>query len=174
MFYRANINANILANARFRRQTELLAETNGHEDAPDMPSLSPACEIPSSYIAKIRFGWVREMGGENRMPETRILYFVAPIPACENARSVVDRASSVLPAAPPKEMPASLFLEDPFYSHMLAAAVPQATESLIDTVRPLLAVSRPPDDNLFAWPVHRDSRFHVTWGTSHRCSGLGR
>jgi hypothetical protein len=143
MFYRANLNANLMAGERFRQQAEQLELSNGHEDSPTAPDSSPTCEFPSRVIDSISFGWVGEMSKKYSTAQTRVIYFAAPIPDCTNADAVIDRSSRMIPAAPPRTMPVFLFAKDKFFVHLYAAGVPQATQNLIDAVRPLLAGSKP-------------------------------
>lgn len=141
MFYRANLNANIMAGETFRRQAKLLELTNGHEDSPAVSHSSLTCEFPSSFIDRIKFDWVRQMTEKYRTAQTKVLYFAAPIPECTNVDSVIERSSRMISAAPPRKMPISLFVQDNFYVHLYAAGVSQATQNLIEAVRPFLASS---------------------------------
>jgi hypothetical protein len=142
MFYRANLNANFFAAAKFRNQSALLAATNGHDDVLGLTRFGPECVIPSGFIGRIRFDWVRQMSEKYQTSATSVMYFAAPIPDCANAQAVVDRSSGALPVVP-RTMPAELFVEDSFYVHLYAAGVPQSTRNLIDAVRSRLASVEP-------------------------------
>lgn len=143
MFYRLNLTAAPSEREMSLQQAQQVTATNGHADSPGVLHARSTCVIPSNFIESIRFDWVGKMGEKYRTPQTQVLFFAAPIPNCTNAQAVIDRSASALPAAPPKTMPASLYVDDNWYSHLYAAGVPQATQSLIDAVRPLLASSTP-------------------------------
>lgn len=145
MFYRLGLDPRLLSRDRNlrREKIERLSASMGHEDSPGSLHIDSGCVIPASLIDRIGSDWVRKMSAKYRTPKTRVLLFAAPIPNCTNAQAVIDRASRVLPTAPPSIMPASLFVGDSTYTHLFAPGVKQATQSLIDAARPLLADSPP-------------------------------
>jgi hypothetical protein len=141
MFYSVNANLTAFDREAVNKQIRQVITTNGHMDIDlyNVMHCGPTCVIPQGLIGRMRFEWVRKMSEKYRTEQTKVMYFAAPIPACVNAQAVIDHASGVLPAAPPKALPASLFVDDTYYCHLYAAGVPQATQNLINAVRPLLA-----------------------------------
>jgi len=120
-------------------QNAQLVATHGHVDNTDTAVLSAPCKFSPLLIENVRFDWVRALGDKFRSPQTKILFYVAPVPACGNVSSVVERPYNQLPAAPPVQVPPEFFSNDVRYLHPLPFAVPQLTRNLSDAVRPLLA-----------------------------------
>jgi hypothetical protein len=87
----------------------------------------------------LRFDSVKALGERYGTGQTKVLYFLAPVPGCGNASVVVDRPYSELPAAPPRELPPGMFRGSVMYLHPAPEAVPAVTEELVDAVRPLLS-----------------------------------
>jgi len=86
----------------------------------------------------LKFNSVEALGAKYRTAQTKILYYLAPIPDCQNASAVVDRSYSALPAAPPRELPRAIFSGSTLYLHPKPSSVPVVTEQLVEAVRPLL------------------------------------
>jgi hypothetical protein len=143
MFYRANINPQMFHQKLYREQARQVVATNGHGDTIGTLHYDSGCVIPTALIGRMRYDWVRRMAETYSTPQTKVLVYVAPIPGCSNAQAAVDHARAVLPLAPPKTMPAPLFLDDQYYIHLYADGVPLATQNLIDAARPLLAAPKP-------------------------------
>ncbi len=137
MFYSANAR---IASFDWRKQASEVAATNGHMDVDAYFNLhyDSSCVLPASLADRVRMDWVRKMSEKYKSQETKVLYFAAPIPDCANAQTIVDRAATILPAAPPRILPASFFVDDNFYAHLYEVGVPQATRNLIDAVRPFV------------------------------------
>jgi hypothetical protein len=142
MFYPANFGVDGLLHRSLLRQREReVVATDGHTDSVGARHAASSCVIPSALIDRIRFDGIGDLIRKYSSPQTKVLVFLASIPSCKNAHAVVDRVREALPAAPPKILPASLFVDDNYYSHIYAEGVPAATEDLIDAVRPLLDLS---------------------------------
>ena len=121
-----------------RTQNAQLAATHGHMDNTDTAALQNNCSFPPFLLNAIRFDWVRSLGARYATPETRVLFYVAPVPTCTNVSSVISRPYGELPAAPPAQVPPQFFSNDVRYVHPLPFAVPELTRKLTDAVRPLL------------------------------------
>jgi hypothetical protein len=120
-----------------------VARTQGHFANPVQTRLSADCEFPAAAMDDLRFDSVKAMSQQYQTPQTKILYFVAPVPSCSNAPSILNRSYRALPAAPPKEMPAAMFSTEALILHPMAASVPAVTQNLIDAVRPLVTEAKP-------------------------------
>ena len=138
-----------------RNQNGQLAATHGHIDNMDAAVLSAPCRFTPLLLENIRFDWVRSLGEKYASPQTRILFYVAPVPACANVSSVLDRGYRELPAAPPMQEPPGFFSNDVRYVHPLPFAVPQITQNLTDAVRPMLAAS---EAQVQTSPANQDKR----------------
>jgi hypothetical protein len=144
MFYSANFGMDGLLHRGLLRHRALeVVATKGHTDSVGASHATSSCAIPAGLIDRIRFDGVRRLIDRYMTPQTKVLVFVASVPSCKNAQAVVERARQVLPTAPPKIMPATLFVDDNYYVHLFAEGVPQATANLIEAVRPLLDASGP-------------------------------
>ena len=144
MFYPANFGVDgVLHRGLLRRRFVEVAATEGHTDAVGTRHAASSCVIPSALLTRIRFDGIRELVEKYSTRQTKVLVFLASVPSCTNAQAVVDRARESFPVAPPKIMPASLFVDDNYYSHIFAEGVPEATANLIDAVRPILDATAP-------------------------------
>jgi len=139
MFYKENISANLFKRENFRKEAQQVAMTNGHADYIGATlRYNSLCTIPPRLIGRIKYDWVRGLAEKYSTPETKVMVYLAPIPACRNAQAVVDRTQKVTELQPSKIMPANLFMDDKYYVHLDASGVREATEQLIEAVRPLL------------------------------------
>jgi hypothetical protein len=125
-----------------QNQEAQLSATRGHIDNADPTTMSPACRFPQYLIDMVRFSWVHDLGERYRSPETKVLFYVAPVPACENVSEILRRPYDQLPASPPKAVPANFFVNDIRFIHPRTIAVPQLTEYLTEAARPVLASVR--------------------------------
>ncbi len=123
-------------------QNAQLAATRGHMDNPDLSVLPDSCKFPPLAVDNIRFDWVRSLGARYATPQTKVLFYVAPVPTCTNISSILTRPYNELPAAPPLQVPPGYFSNDVRYVHPLPFAVPQLTEALDDAVRAVLKIDR--------------------------------
>jgi hypothetical protein len=139
MFYRTNASLSLFGGREARHhEAQRLVATNGHADTPPAPHLDATCQIPASLISEVGGDWIRHAIAEFNTAQTRVMVYIAPIPGCVNAQAVVDRARSILPAPPPRVLPAPMVQQDQYYAHVFSDGVPVATQYLIDAVRPLL------------------------------------
>jgi len=144
MFYRANLTpGGILHRALLRRQAVQVLSTNGHVDSIGKSRFNGECSIPQALVERHNFDSVRQLIKKYRTPETQILVYLAPIPSCTNAQSLVNRVLADLPFSPPKILPASLYVDDEYFGHLYADGVSQSTLNLVEAIRPLLQDSKP-------------------------------
>jgi len=123
---------------RANQEAQLIA-TRGHVDNIESTMLRAPCWFPRFLIDNVRFSWVHDLGERYRSPETQVLFYVAPVPACENVSQVLERPYDQLPARPPKPLPPEFFISDVRFIHPRPPAVSQITRDLVDAVRPVLA-----------------------------------
>jgi hypothetical protein len=149
MFYPANFGVDGLLHRGLLRQRAIeVVATKGYAALVVGSHATSSCVIPIGLIDRIGFDGIGQLIKKYSTPRTKVLVYVASVPSCTNAQAVVDRARQVLPTAPPKIMPASLFVDDNYYVHLFAEGVPQATSNLIEAVRPFLDSSEPKTTNL--------------------------
>lgn len=138
MFYRANLTpGGILQRGLLRQQALQVASTNGHVDAIGKSSYDDQCLIPQSLVDRQGVDTVRQLVKKYTTAETQVLVYLAPIPSCRNAQSVVNQSLQAHMLSPPKILPASLYVRDEYYGHLYAAGVPLATENLVEAIRQL-------------------------------------
>ena len=137
-FYMANSSWRAVVQRPYRYAGAEIARTQGHLSNPAATPLPEQCEFWNSATHDLRFDSVKALGARYGTAETKILYFAAPIPACRNASLLENQAYGLLPAAPPRELPLSIFSGSVMYLHPTPDAVPAVTEQLVDAVRPML------------------------------------
>jgi hypothetical protein len=123
-------------------QMAQLRATRGHIDNTDPSIMRAPCQFPQYLIDNVRFAWVHDLGERYRTAGIQVLFYVAPVPACENVAAVIGRPYDQLPASPPKRIAPEFFMNDVRFVHPRSFAVPELTRNLIDAVRPVLASSR--------------------------------
>jgi hypothetical protein len=98
--------------------------------------LQEPCTLPAKFVdASAAFDSVRDLVARYRMPETKTLIFLAPIPTCQNAGQIVSRSYAELGSAPPQELPPHLFLDDSNFTHLSSEGVADATHALAEAAR---------------------------------------
>jgi hypothetical protein len=131
--------AALLPLLRHQDRVAAVKATMGHMDAQARRHLEAPCQLPAGLVADSKFDSVLALAAKYRSPETRVMIYLAPIPACTNAQNVVDRPYAELSAAPPREMSPEQFLDDRNFAHLDPRAVPVATEAFADALRAALA-----------------------------------
>ena len=142
-FYLANSSWRAVVQRPYRYAGAEIARTQGHLSNPALTPLPAPCEFWPAMTHDLRFDSVKALGAKFETAETKILYFVAPIPGCRNAAAVVAQSYDGLPAAPPRELPLSMFRGSVMYLHPSPDAVPTVTDQLVDAVRPMLQGEKP-------------------------------
>ena len=122
-------------------QEETLASTHGHIENTDPSVLASPCTFPPLLLDNIRFDWVKALGEKYASSQTRVLYFVAPVPACTNVSVLLNHRYDELPAALPVLLPPETFVRDIRYIHPHTDAVAQITHSLSKAVRSAMALA---------------------------------
>ena len=114
-----------LHHADRERQT---AEALGHaDDIEDRPPLTSSCVLPTEFHARTGTGSVEDLVRRYSTPETRVMVYIAPLPACRGSAAVEARSFAAVGAAKPKILPPGIFVSGLNYAHMVPAAVPIAT-----------------------------------------------
>jgi hypothetical protein len=142
-FYMANSSWRAVVQRPYRYAGAEVARTQGHLSNPALTPLPEQCEFWPSATHDLRFDSVKALGTKYGTAETKILSFVAPIPACRNAAAVLNQPYNTLPAASPRELALSMFSGSVMYLHPTPEAVPAVTEQLVEAVRPMLGDARP-------------------------------
>lgn len=119
-----------------------VADALGHADYKEhFAPLTSDCLIPRDYLAKTGTASVQALVQKYTTPQTRVLVYVAPVPACRNAAEETGRPFADVHAEGQKTLPPEEFAADPYYAHVLPQFVPDSTAQLIATLRPLLATA---------------------------------
>lgn len=142
-FYLANSSWRAVVERPYRYAGAEVARTQGHLSNPARTPLPAQCEFWPAMTHDLRFDSVKALGAKYKTAETKVLYFIAPIPACRNAAAVVSQPYDALPAAPPRGLPVSIFSGSVMYLHPQPDAVPAVTDQLVDAVRPMLQGEKP-------------------------------
>lgn len=72
-------------------------------------------------------------------PQTSVMVYVAPMPACSNVPDLARERYAELPAAPPLLLPPSVFVDDDSNAHPLDKKVSLVTDLLVAAIRARLA-----------------------------------
>ena len=135
-FYTANSVSKSFTHLLHWRQTPPIAPAMGHADL-DLPSwkiMKSPCEIKVRVLREAPFDSVEALAKRYSTQKTKVLVYMAPIPACANAQILATLPYSTLPAAPPREMDPSNYDDDGYFTHLDRHGVPEATDNLIAAV----------------------------------------
>lgn len=116
-------------------QDAQLSTTLGHVANFDATALPDSCHYPKLLVDNIHFAWVKALGESYSTPRTKVLFYAAPVPACDNVSEVANRPYAQIPAEPPREVPPGYFSNDIRYIHPLPAAVPELSDQLAGAIR---------------------------------------
>lgn len=110
-----------------REQTT--ANSLGHADFNDahFGPLLPGCTLPADLLSQTGTASVADLLHRYSTPHTRVVVYVAPIPACHGSAQAATRSYPAVGAAPPVVLPAQDFVGDVYYAHAMPAAVPAVT-----------------------------------------------
>ena len=104
------------------------ADALGHANfSGSFPSLEPSCLLPAEFLSKTGDESVRALAGRYTTPETQVMVYIAPVPACRNSAAVTGRNFAVVGAEPPQTLPAQDFAGDPYFAHVLPPFVAAST-----------------------------------------------
>lgn len=135
-FYTANSVSKSFTHLLHWRQTPPIAPAMGHADL-DLPSwkiMKSPCEIKVRVLREAPFDSVEALAKRYSTQKTKVLVYMAPIPACANAQILATLPYSTLPTAPPREMDPSNYDDDGYFTHLDRHGVPEATDNLIAAV----------------------------------------
>ena len=138
-FYLSNPPTALRTAARGEHPVEEIAATQGYSDPlARRPALPEPCDIPKELLRQVPRNTAQDLIRAYRTPQTRVLFVVAPMPACTNAGQLTARDYSSLPAAPIQLLPAADFKLDFAYVHLRPSAVPANTTHLAQLIRSAL------------------------------------
>lgn len=107
------------------------------------PPLDDLCRIPSEYLRQFGDASVAALRSRYEQGGTRVMVYLAPVPACTNSGALRGRSVADLGAAAPILMPPPDFAADLHYAHVLPAAVPFTSKSLAVAVEQALRREAP-------------------------------
>lgn len=103
-------------------------EALGHADyAEPFAPLDHSCQIPGNYLTNTGDESVRALVRRYSSPETRVMVYLAPIPACTNIADLRTSSFGSLNVAQPRLLPPDSFAGDPYYAHILPGSVAAAS-----------------------------------------------
>ncbi len=113
----------------------MTAEDHGHIDYTDAYGPMTSCMLPTAMLSPTRTASIRSLEQRYASPQTRVVVYLAPVPACGNAGVFSDRSFAPLTSRPPAILPASWFATDGLYAHILPPHVAASTQLFIDSMR---------------------------------------
>lgn len=129
----------LMAHLRHEDRVAAISATMGHLDAQSFRAhVEDPCTILPELVGRTGFNSAQILARRYATSQTKILIFVAPIPACTNASQVLNRSWSALPGAPPNLMKPSFFMQDGYYTHLDPSGVPEASHALAQAIESTL------------------------------------
>jgi hypothetical protein len=136
-FYLLLSRINLLWNHRYvpQRVTKghiVFSEAFGHQ--------SPDCRFPNRFLSPVGTASVEQFIGKYSTPQTKVLVYLAPLPACTNLSAVQGLTSrSTMQFEPSIVLPPDMFANDGYSVHSLKAGSEVRTQVLADRIRKALA-----------------------------------
>ena len=135
-FYSANPPNAIRNLFRHENPTEKVRTALGHADPLSRrPPLNAPCLFPKDLLVEHPDTTAKELIQTYRSTQTDVLFYLAPMPACDNVSVLTSRMYPQLMADPPRELPVNSYKHDFAYAHLLSSAVQEATHQLTEVVR---------------------------------------
>ena len=138
-FYIANPSPAIESAIKRQDRSGAIAASLGHYQPYRVPTLHSPCLIPDYLLRDVPFDSVQMLQGKYSSPQTRVLVYIPPLPACQNVGSLVGRSYRALSAMPPNLMAPCFFLDDKRFVHLDKSGVAEATTYLTNAVRSALS-----------------------------------
>ncbi len=110
-------------------RTHDIATALGH--APYIATFGPLtdlCRIPRSLLDQHGDSSVEELRRKYAADGTKVVVYLAPVPACTNSGAMRSRSFADLGAKPPALLPPSYFAADIYYAHVRPPSVPMASQ----------------------------------------------
>ena len=104
-------------------------------------ALKPDCQLRQEYTLAQPSVTVSRLKEHYQSQGMQVAVYLAPIPDCTNAASVLAHSYVGVSAAPPAVLPPSWFADDSFAAHVWPEHVPQSSELLVERVREILGQS---------------------------------
>jgi len=120
---------------------EAVAAAHGHVDHGESEPLQADCSLPGTITSRVDDVSARELIAKYSRGDTHTTVYLAPMPACAGSSVVSSRSYLGGTVAPPETLPASLFVADGFYAHLLPEGLSQSTGSFVNALRPLLSAN---------------------------------
>jgi hypothetical protein len=116
----------------------------GHADLAVAASklMKPSCRFPDKLLHESQIDSALELARKYENRQIEVMFYIAPVPQCENANLLTAVPYSKLTAAPPKEIDAHYFDDDGYYIHLDRSGVPQATKLFLTAVLSALGPNR--------------------------------
>ncbi len=115
---------------------EITARALGHAEYTEpYPPLDDSCRLPSNYLANTDSESVRDLVRRYTSPGTRVMVYLAPLPACTNSDDVLMRSFAGVGARPPELLPPNSFAADPYYAHIRPESVPTSSMLLANALK---------------------------------------
>lgn len=144
-FYSANPPNAIRTALRREHPSAAVAQALGHADPlTRRPPLQGPCTFPPDLTTEKPAATALALIQTYRTARTDLLFYLAPMPACDNVSEFTKRRYPALAAEPPQVLPVSWYKMDFAYAHLLPSAVPSATASLTQAIQKRLAANTLP------------------------------
>ena len=112
-----------------------LERSGGHMGVGVSELLTPACRLPAQVLAaSSSMKTVRLMAARYASAQTRVMVYVAPIPNCAGATTVLENNFSQLPASSPLVLAPRYFVADGNYAHPGVDGLPVVSDQLSSAI----------------------------------------
>jgi hypothetical protein len=147
-FYSINSLTVFLSHLRRWHEDPPIVRSMGHADLVLATSklLKPSCRFPEKLLHQSQVDSALDLAKKYGDRATAVMFYIAPVPHCENAELLKAGPYSELSAAPPQEMEPNLYDDDGYFIHLDHRGVPPATNQLVTAVQ---AALRPDHINPF-------------------------
>lgn len=139
-FYSANTESFSLSSLMHWDRVPGIAPARGHATraVPDLKHLHAPCELPAELLRDTQADSAKALGDKYRAQGIPVMFYMAPVPACDNDGILAALPYAKVGAAPPKQIDPADYENDGYYAHLDGHAVPEATANLVAAIRSVL------------------------------------
>ena len=139
-FYAANSLSIFFSRLKVWHEDPPIVRGRGHTDLVVPPSklMKSSCRFPDKLLHESRVDSALELGRKYSTADTKVMFFMAPVPKCENADKLPSDPYTRLAAKPPTIMDPGYYDDDGYFIHVDRHGVPSVTTQLLSAIRSAL------------------------------------
>ena len=143
-FYSVNSLTVFLSRLRRWNEDPPVVRSMGHADLDIAVTklMKPTCRFPDKLLRQSQVDSALRLSKKYGNADTAVMFYMAPVPHCENVNLLAAVPYSELTAAPPKQLEPDLYDDDGYFIHLDHRGVTAATDGLLTAMLAALGPDR--------------------------------